>query len=384
MDRIEQFLREREEQDLLRTLHPASSRKGGSICFGDKGYIDFSSNDYLGLEGHAALKEASQKATEKLGTGSSASRLLSGDLDIHHQLEEKVADFKGKERALVFNSGYQANAGIISSLCRKGDVIFSDRLNHASIIDGIMLSGARFFRFRHNDPDSLESLLRKERHKFENSMIITETVFSMDGDRAPLKELISLKERYNCRIMVDEAHATGIFGKRGSGIAEEDGLSEKIDLVMGTFSKALGSFGAYAASSKKIIDYLINSCRSFIYSTALPPSIIAINLKSIDLIKEEPYRRKTLLDNADYFRKGLEEQNFKVRGSSQIIPLIVGDSGKAMALSRRLRERGFWALPIRPPTVPMGESRLRFSLTYHHTKDILGRLINDIHQACRI
>jgi len=245
MDKIAKFLQEKERNSLLRILKPANMRKDGLINLKNKEYIDFSSNDYLGLSNHPRLKQASQQGANKFGTSSSGSRLLSGDSQLHHELEERTADFKDKEAALVFNSGYQANLGIISSLYGKGDVIFSDRLNHASIIDGIILSGAKFFRFLHNDFNNLKSLLKEQRHKFKNSLIITETVFSMDGDIAPLKELVELKEKYNSLIMVDEAHATGVFGERGSGMAEEEGLTEKIDLIMGTFSKALGSFGAY-------------------------------------------------------------------------------------------------------------------------------------------
>jgi len=384
MDGIDKFLKERKENNLLRVLQPADSRKEGKIYFRDKEYFDFSSNDYLGLSAHPMLKDASKMAVDKFGLSSSASRLLSGDLIIHHELEEKIALFKGKESALVFNSGYQANVGVISALCKRGDVIFSDRLNHASIIDGILLSGARYYRFNHNDIAHLESLLKKERDKFRDGVIITETIFSMDGDRSPLKEIVNLKERYNCTLMVDEAHATGIFGRYGGGVVEDEGLIDEVDLIMGTFSKALGSFGAYLASTKRIIDYLINSSRSFIYSTALPPSIIAANLTSLELIKTEPFRRKRLLENSDYFRHELKKRGFIVRGSSQIVPLILGDSEKAIRLSEELRNRGHWILPIRPPTVPKNEARLRFSLTYHHTKGILQRLINDISEASSI
>jgi 8-amino-7-oxononanoate synthase len=377
MDGIDRFLREREENNLLRTLRPADSRRGGRIYFNGKEYLDFSSNDYLGLSGHPRLKDASKKATEKLGTSASASRLLSGDLMIHHELEEKIAAFKGKESALVFNSGYQANMGIISALCKSGDVIFSDRLNHASIVDGILLSGARFFRFQHNDANHLESLLKKERKRYNEALIVTETIFSMDGDRCPLKEIVELKERYNCMLLVDEAQATGIFGKDGSGVVEEEGVIDEVDLIMGTFSKAMGSFGAYIAGEKRIMDYLINTARAYIYSTALPPSVIAANLTSLDLIKEEPFRRERLLDNSDYFRRELKMKGFDIRGSSQVIPLILGDSERAVALSKELQNRAYWALPIRPPTVPAKEARLRFSLTYHHTREILEKLIDD-------
>jgi len=257
MDRINQFLQEREENNLLRALHPANFRKKGKIRLGGREYIDFSSNDYLGLSSHAHLLEAAKAALDAFGVSSSASRLLSGDLELHHELEEKTAAFKGKEKAMVFNSGYQANLGVISALCKRGDVIFSDRLNHASIVDGILLSGVRCFRFNHNDITHLESLLKKERRRFKEAFIISETVFSMDGDICPLKGLVELKEKYNCALYVDEAHATGIFGKSGSGLAEEEGLTEEIDFIMGTFSKALGGFGAYLACTKKTTEYLI-------------------------------------------------------------------------------------------------------------------------------
>lgn len=378
MAEIEELLKKRARQGLLRQLKPISSRQKGRIYFEKKEYIDFSSNDYLGLVNHPKLIEVSKKAIEEYGTSSTASRLLSGDLKIHHCLEEKVAHFKNKESALVFNSGYQANVGILSCLYTKEDVIFSDRLNHASIIDGIILSGARLFRFQHNDLNHLEYLLKNEREKFKKALIVTETIFSMDGDRPPLKEMAQLKDRYNCEIMVDEAHATGIFGKNGSGVVEEEGLAERIDLIMGTFSKALASYGAYLAASQNIVDYLINTCRSFIYSTALPPSVIACSLASIDLIREEPQRRRELLALAQYFRNALKKRGFQVKGTSQIVPLIIGENSRTQEFARRLQEKGYWVLPIRPPTVPPGEARLRFSLTFHQDRAILEKLIEDI------
>jgi 8-amino-7-oxononanoate synthase len=381
MDRIEKLLAQRQKDGLLRILRPADSRRDGKIYRDGTEFFDFSSNDYLGLSGHQRLKEASQKAIESLGAGASASRLLSGDLNIHHLAEERVAQFKGKESALVFNSGYQANVGIISSLCNRADAVFCDRLSHASIIDGVRLSGAKLFRFGHNDLDHLDSLLKKESPKFENSLIVTETIFSMDGDKAPLKELVNIKDKYGCLLMVDEAHATGIFGKTGAGVVEEQGLSDRIELIMGTFSKALGSFGAYLACSRKIKDYLINSCRSFIYSTALPPAVMAANIEALNILKDEPFRRKKLLANADYFRDRLCQNQFDVRGQSQIIPLIVADTGRASRLSTQLRRSGYWVLPIRPPTVPQGQARLRFSLTYHHTKQVLEALADCIVEA---
>ena len=378
MDRIKEYLEKKESESLLRHLNPASSRSDGYISIRGKKYLDFSSNDYLGLSAHPYIKNKAKKAIEDFGVGSSASRLLSGDLELFHNLQEDLAHFKSKKCALVFNSGYQLNVGVIPALCSKGDVIFSDKLNHASIIDGILLSGADFFRFKHNDPNHLKSLLEAKRSNYKNALIITETVFSMDGDKPPLYDLVELKKDYNCNIMVDEAHATGVFGKKGAGVVEELGFSNEIDLIMGTFSKALGSFGGYAACSKEMVEYLINSCRSFIYTTALPPSIIAANIAAIELVKKEPYRREQLIDNANYFRKRLTSNGYDVKGSSQIVPVIIGDSKEAQRISHKLRERGHWVLPIRPPTVPNQSARLRFSLTYYHSKDILDGVLNDI------
>ena len=368
----------RREENLLRVLKPARYRKEGRIYFRDRDCFDFSSNDYLGLAGHPELKEASKKAIEQLGAGACASRLLSGDLEIHHELEEKTAALKAKESALVFNSGYQANVGIISSLYKAGDAVFCDRFNHASILDGIAMSGARLFRFLHNDVEHLECLLKKQADKFSNRLIVTESIFSMDGDRAPLKELVGLKDRFDCRIMVDEAHSTGIFGKDGSGVVAEDGLTDSVDLIMGTFGKALGSFGAYVACSRQMKEYLVNTCRSFIYSTALPPCVIAANLAALELLEKEPFRRKRLLGNAAYYRGELEKKGFQIRGQSQIVVLIVGDAERAVALSAGLQEKGYHVLPIRPPTVAAGQSRLRFSLTCHHSKEILQNLIAEV------
>ncbi|MBM3245700.1 MAG: 8-amino-7-oxononanoate synthase [Candidatus Omnitrophica bacterium] len=381
MEGIEEFLIRRNKEGLLRVLRPASYRLGGKICIGDREYIDFSSNDYLGLSNHSKLIEAAKAALTKYGAGSSASRLLSGDLNIHHELEDALARLKKKESALIFNSGYQANVGIISSLCAKGDAIFCDRLCHASIIDGILLSGARLFRFRHCDSEHLEENLKKERQKFKNALVVTETIFSMDGDRPDLKKLVEIKTRYNCGLLVDEAHATGIYGASGSGVVEEESLSKEVDYIMGTFGKALGSFGAYLAASKLDTDYLMNKCRSFIYSTALPPAVIAANLAAIKLLSEEPCRRRKLLESAKFLRGNLKAKGFDVRGCSQIIPLVTGDIGKTVTLANFLKDKGYWVMPIRPPTVPEGESRLRFSVTFDHDTTILARLLEDIANA---
>jgi len=381
MEWIDRFLQERESQLLLRTLHNIGKRKGGNIIIDGKELIDLSSNDYLGLADHPSLLQESKRMAEEYGTSSSASRLMSGDLHIHHLLEEVVADFKGKEASLVFGSGFLANIGIISAICQKTDAVFSDRLNHASIIDGILLSGAQFFRFRHNDIGHLENLLKKERAKFKKALIVIETIYSMDGDRPPLKEIVNLKKKYNCILMVDEAHATGIFGRNGAGIVEEEDLTHEVDIIMGTFGKALGSYGAYVAASKKTIDYLVNRARSFIYSTALPPSVIGANLTAIEIIKKEPFRRKILLEHVEYFRGLLKNKGFNTRGSSQIIPVVIGDNKKAIIVANMLQQHSIFALPIRPPTVPRGEERIRFSVTCYHSEEILykvAEVLNDV------
>ncbi len=371
---IDEFLANVREKNLFRSLTQVIPLGGGRIRIDEKEYTNFSSNDYLGLSGHPDIIKAVQNVAGPV-FASSSSRLMTGT-SLHMKLEKAVAIFKQKESALVFNSGYQANVGIISALFGKGDVVFSDKLNHASIVDGIRLSGAKLFRFRHNDTEHLEGLLNKERKNFRNALLVTETVFSMDGDIAPIPEMVGLKDEFDCLFMVDEAHATGIFGDHGSGVVELAGRSADVDIVMGTFSKALGGFGAYAAFSHKIRNFLINTCRSFIYSTALPASVIAADLESLCIIKNEPHRRKTLLSNAAYFRKSLQGKGFEVSGESQIIPIVVGENAEALALSEFLRDKGYWVTPVRPPTVPKGSARIRISLSYDHTKEILDNFLN--------
>lgn len=375
MDRIKKFLSQRKEEANLRELQPVEARQKGNIFRQQVRLIDFSSNDYLGLARHPRLVQAAKQALKKHGVGAGASRLLSGDYLLHHELEEAVAAFKRKESALVFNTGYQANLGIIQAFAGKDDVIFSDALCHASQIDGVILSRAAKFPFQHNDMEHLEDLLKKERHKFDRALILTESVFSMDGDLAPLQELTDLKERYNCILMVDEAHATGVFGNEGRGRVDALNLNDRVDLVMGTFSKALGGFGAYLACSRDVTDYLINVARSFIYSTALPPVIIASNLAALDVLKEEPWRGTKLLARAEKFRQAVSKAGWLVKGESQIVPVMVGESKLAIALAKELRSKGFYVLPIRPPSVPEGTARFRFSLCYDHARKDLNGLV---------
>ncbi len=371
MESLERFLERREQSHARRRLKPVTRRGPGRVTQGGREYIDFSSNDYLGLSSHPELLKAARAALDAGGTSSSASRLMSGDLEIHHTLEEETAVFKGKESALVFNSGYQANVGVIPALLGRRDVVFADRLVHASIIDGIMLSKAEFFRFHHNDADHLAHLLARHRKDFENAMVITESVFSMDGDQAPLADMVKIKKMFDCVMFVDEAHATGVFGPQGRGLVKGEGLTEQVEFVMGTFSKALGGFGAYIAGSNTVVEYLINAARSFIYSTALPPSAIAVNLAAIRLCEGNLNRGPELLKKAKAFREMLGKAGVSALGSSQIVPVVVGGSEKAVRLSDEFMNRGFRVLPVRPPTVPEGQARLRFSLCYDHSMEDL-------------
>ncbi len=375
MDRLEHQLEQRKKQSLFRALRPARSFEHGYWHGPDRSLVDLSSNDYLSLSMHPALKQASIRAIEEMGTGAGGSRLLSGDLTLHHQLEARVAQFKKKPAALVFNSGYQGNIGLISSLCQKGDAIFCDRLNHVSLLDGARLSGARLFRFQHNDVDHLRRLLIKHSADFDRCLVATESVFSMDGDLAPLKAIAELKQEVWFTWLVDEAHATGLFGDQGSGCVEQQGVTDQVDLVMGTFSKALGSFGGYVACSDLVKSWLINTCRSFIYSTALPPSVIAANLAALDVVVKEPNRRKAVLERAADLRQQLQALGWHLCGASQIIPVITGTADKAVVLSESLEEAGFRGAPVRPPTVPEGQARVRLSLCYDHDQKVVDRLV---------
>ncbi len=367
---LKAWLNQQREGGRLRSLRPVIRRGNGRITLAgddDRELLDFSSNDYLALAEHPALIAAAQQALRRFGTGSGASRLMSGDLVIHHELEDAVARLKGKEAALTFGSGYMANTGIIPALVGRHDLVFSDRLNHASIHDGCRLSGARLVRFHHNDLNHLEELLKKKQGA-TTPLIVVESIYSMDGDRCPLRELVELKERFGCLLMVDEAHATGVFGENGGGVSEEEGVSGAVDLAMGTFGKGLGSYGAYVAANREMIEYLLNRARSFIFSTALPPSVAAASLAAVGLIRQEPNLRRKLHEKIDYFKMLLRTGGYTADlGPSQIIPILIGESKAALNKAHLLRQQGIFATAVRPPTVPNGTARLRFSITSHHS-----------------
>jgi glycine C-acetyltransferase len=363
---------------LTRSLQPLEGSSAGSVKVQGRTLIDFSSNDYLGLAHHPALIDEAGKALREWGAGSRASRLMSGDLAIHHLLEQELAVLKGGETCLLFGSGYLANMGVIPALCSPGDVVFFDRLSHASMVDGVLLSGARFLRFRHNDPGHLESLLGKHRGKYRRALIAVESLYSMEGDMAPIAELIELKNRFGAMLMVDEAHATGVFGAAGEGLVSPL-MTREVDVVSGTFGKALGGYGAFAVVSGEMKSFLLNRARTFIFSTALPPSVVGANRAAVRLLEEEPWRRRRVLEAASRLRTGLKERlGLETPSRSQIVPVILGDNSRALRVSDRLLLAGFFVKAIRPPTIPQGTARIRLSLTAVHTDEDVSRLLEAI------
>jgi 8-amino-7-oxononanoate synthase len=363
-------------QSLYRRLRRVENDQGPILMLDGRQVINLSSNNYLGLANHPALAAAAKEAIDRYGCGSGASRLISGNMALHEELEFRLARFKGTEAALVFNSGFQLNTGILSTLAGEGDVIFSDALNHASIIDGCRLSRGQTVVYPHGDLNRLEAALRQSVNS-QRRLIVTESIFSMDGDEAPLTQIVELAERHDAMVMVDEAHATGLFGANGAGVVAKLGLSDRVAVQMGTLGKALGGFGAYVAGSRALRELLINRCRSFIFTTALPPAVMAMAIAAVDLVEREPERRAVLWDNCRHLSEGLRSLGFDTRPpASAILPLIIGDAGACMKLSEQLLERGIFAQGIRPPTVPPGTSRLRITVMATHGREHLDAALN--------
>jgi glycine C-acetyltransferase len=364
-------LAELEHSGLYRRLRLIEGAQEGTVALNGREVLMLSSNNYLGLANHPTLKHAAQAAIEQFGCGAGASRLISGTMELHQELEHRLAQLKHTEAALAFPTGYHANVGTLSALMAHGDTILSDALNHASIIDGCRLSNATTFVFRHNDMEHLAELLASCSGSGDR-LIVVDSVFSMDGDIAPLREITTLARRYDAWVMVDEAHATGVFGPHGSGVVEELGLNTDIDIQMGTLGKALGGFGAYVAGRRELIEWLVNRARSFIYTTGLPPSVAATAIAALDIVKQEPERRQQLWDNTALLTKELSGLGYTLGESrSQILPVIIGDAGQTMALAAALLTHGIFAQGIRPPTVPAGTSRIRLtSMATHTTQDM--------------
>jgi 8-amino-7-oxononanoate synthase len=374
-DELTDALARLEQESLYRRLRVIDSAHGAEVESGGRRMLMFSSNNYLDLAAHPEVKRAALETIERFGVGAGASRLVAGSLEPLHRLEQSLARLKKVEAALVFGSGYLANMGAITALAGPDDTIFSDELNHASLIDGCRLSKARLGVFRHRDAGHLKALL-EESDRAGRRLIVTDSVFSMDGDLAPLTEIVELARRFGAAVMIDEAHGVGVFGPGGAGLAAELGLSNEIDVQVGTLSKALGAYGAYVAGSRTLINFLINRARSFIYTTGLPPAMAAAASAALEVMKREPERISRLHDNAAYLRAALVAAGFKLAPTtSPMLPVMMGESKTALTMAERLFARGVYVIAIRPPTVPEGCARLRVTPTAGHTRADLDRAI---------
>jgi glycine C-acetyltransferase/8-amino-7-oxononanoate synthase len=382
MTDIRERLAELRELGLYRRMRMISGPQGPRVVLDGRPVTLLCSNNYLGLADHPAVREAAAEAAMRWGVGAGASRLVSGTMTVHRRLEEQLADFEGTDACILFGSGYLANIGVISSLARAGEVVFSDALNHASIIDGCRLARAETFVYDHCDMDHLSYGMRQAAGR--GAVVVTDSVFSMDGDVAPLAEIVALARRYDVRVVVDEAHATGALGPGGRGAVAEAGLEGEIDVVVGTLGKALGSYGAYACCDNEIAQYLINTSRPLIFSTAPPPPAVAGALAALDVLREQPRRVERLQANARTLREELEHAGLPAPASrTQILPLLIGDPTVAMHVCEEALTRGVYAQAIRPPTVPAGTSRLRLALMATHTPDELGRAAQALAEAVR-
>lgn len=366
------------EKSLFRDIKDRASPQGPKVKFGSREYVNFSTNDYLGLANHPYLIDTAKKALDDYGYGSAASRLLSGGSNLHKELEDKIAKFKGTEFALVFNSGYSANTGIIPAITDTGDVIFSDELNHASIIDGCRLSKAKTVIYRHKDVSHLDDLIRKEDAK--SKIVITDTVFSMDGDIAPLSEICDICKKNNAILYIDDAHGTGVLGNGRGTLSHFNIKPEPWIIQVGTFSKAFGSFGAFVAGSRDVIEWILNTARSFIFSTALPSCVIAASIAAIELIEGNPELIKKLWTNRNKVVKYIKDTNFDIiESETPIITLKTGTVLNTLRVSNQLYDKGIFAPAIRPPTVM--EPRIRITVTAAHTDEDIERLVQTLREV---
>ncbi|MDQ2675312.1 MAG: 8-amino-7-oxononanoate synthase [Actinomycetota bacterium] len=382
MDEVDRSLAALERAGLRRRLRAVSGAQGPRVRLDEAEVLLLCSNNYLGLADHPRVRRAAAEAAERYGAGAGASRLISGDMELHRALEKRLAAFKGTEAALLFGSGYLANLGIVSALAAEGGVVCSDELNHASIIDGCRLARAETFVYRHRDVEHLAWGL--EQAKGRSSLIVTDGVFSMDGDVAPLPAIAEVARRYGSRMMVDEAHGTGAIGPGGRGTVAAAGLEGQVDVVVGTLGKALGSYGAYACTSARMRELLINRARPFIYSTAPPPPSVGAALAALTLLESRPGVVEHLRRNAAVMRQALGAYDLDVADSrTQIVPVMVGDARRAVALCERALDGGVFAQAIRPPTVPEGTSRLRLTVMANHRADELQAAARVIGRAAR-
>ena len=375
--RLRASLTQRQEQGLYRQRLTLDSAQGPVVRLQGRDYLNFCSNDYLGLAAHPRLVESFQRAAAQYGVGSGASHLVCGHSRPHHELEEALAEMTGRPRALLFSSGYAANTGTLTSLLQPGDNVFQDRLNHASLLDGGLHSGARFRRFAHNDVADLDAKLAAVEG---SGLVVVDGVFSMDGDSAPLGELAALCRRQDAWLMVDDAHGFGVMGESGAGSLQAAGMGIKeVPVLMATLGKALGTGGAFVAGDDYLIEGLIQQSRNYIYTTALAPALAAATLTSLAILREEAWRRDHLVSLIQRFRDGANQLGLPLMASNSAIqPLRVGDAAQATAMSQTLRERGLLIGAIRPPTVPPGTSRLRITLSAAHSPQQVDRLLEEL------
>lgn len=378
---LQEQLDDMKKEGVFRELIPLESKQGSKVTIKGKRVIQLSSNNYLGLTDHPRLKEAAIKAVEEYGVGTGSVRTIAGTLTMHNEFEEKLAKFKHTEASLVFQSGFTTNQGVLSSILGKEDVVISDELNHASIIDGIRLTKAARKIYKHSDMDSLEAAL-KESGDYRTRLVVTDGVFSMDGDIAPLPEIVELAEKYNAIVMVDDAHASGVLGKNGRGTVNHFGLDGRVHIQVGTLSKAIGVLGGYVASTQTLRDYLIHSGRPFLFSTSHPPAVTAACSAAVDVLLDEPELIKKLWDNAQFFKKGLESLGFNTgKSETPITPVIVGEGSKAHKLSDKLFEYGVFAQGIAFPTVAKDAARVRTIVTAQHSQEELEEALNAFEKA---
>lgn len=380
MSFYEEEIKKLVEKDNFRQVHNIEEKYGKFLSIEGKELVNFSSNDYLNLSTDKNLINEfleKYKKNNEFIFSSTSSRLLTGTSSSYKKLEANLAKLFKKEACLLFNTGYQCNLGVVSSLVNRDDVIFSDKLNHASIIDGMKLSGTDFYRYRHFDYENLEELLIKHRNNYKKAIIISESVFSMDGDIADIRKLVELKKKYNCLLMIDEAHAFGIFGDNLAGVSDQENLLDEVDIITATLGKSLAGMGAFCVSNQTIINYLINKANSFIFSTALPSiNIMWSNFlleEHFELLKEKAEKLKALINEA---HKLLDNN-----GTTQIVPIIIGANDKTIKIAEQLQSKGFYILPVRPPTVPVNTSRLRLSLTADITIDEFKTVIDTVKEA---
>lgn len=382
---LDDSLRALDAAGLRRALRQVQQRRAGTVLLGHERVADFASNDYLGLAADPRVARAAQAVLQAEGTGAAAARLISGNHPIHEALEHTLARLKGCDFTLLFPSGYMVNIGAIPALAQHGDVIYSDSLNHASLIDGCRLSKADVHVFPHNDLDALGRMLASERSRFRRALIVVEGVFSMDGDLCPLDHLVPLARRYGAWTYVDDAHGTGVLGATGAGTLEHFGVAGQVDVVVGTLGKALGTVGAYVGGSRELVEYLVSTARSFIFTTGSPPAMAAATLEALRIAEVESWRRDAVRERSRRLRTRLIAAGLQIDGpeDSHIVPVVIGDAVKTMAAAGELRRRGFLVGGVRPPTVPIGTSRLRVSLSSVHAVELVDALAANMIEVLR-